>query len=110
MRICMVLMMLVLASGCDGGITGDWFPCNDGETCIIIDDDGIAFRSDNTWVEIDAPGGALEPNESYCEEDGRSDQGTFTFDGKTLVMTESDGDTELRLGPCHETVRQPRLA
>jgi hypothetical protein len=63
-----------------GGIVGAWLMCNNAN-CTSVDNDGILFRSDGTWVNI-----AAEDSTTYCEETISGHSGTYTWDGVILTM------------------------
>ncbi len=45
LRIAGCWTLVVLMIGCGGdGIGGDWFPCEDGDICRSLDDDGYRLQ------------------------------------------------------------------
>ena len=64
-----------------GDLVGDWFICDD-PNCESIDDDGVRFTPDGTWLELDAEDQILT-GEPVCVEVG-NDGGGYTWDGEIL--------------------------
>jgi hypothetical protein len=62
----LVTVAVCLLSACGGGpLEGDWFICRDAG-CGTLDEKGIRFRSDDTWVPLIAYGSSADPRETYC--------------------------------------------
>jgi hypothetical protein len=68
---------------CDGNILeGDWFACED-LACVELDNQGIRFDGDETWVPLAAPGSRLEPGELYCH---LPISGSYSVEESTLTL------------------------
>lgn len=73
------------------GIAGDWFRCRD-RACSELDDDGIRLTADGRIIELEAPGGRLEPNEQYCA-NGLVATYSYAAGQLTLTSAERGGET-----------------
>lgn len=78
-------------------LVGDWFECWD-TACKQLDDDGMRFKDDGTFLALDAPGSTLDPGEQYCVEDSMGISGTYTWDGATLVLQTVGSSPALAVG------------
>jgi hypothetical protein len=79
------------SGGAEGpSLVGDWFVCMDAD-CAEIDDDGVRFNADGTWVEIDS-NEQLVGDEPVCAE-VRTGPGLYTFDGDSLCITSDGAET-----------------
>ena len=71
-------------------LVGDWFLCELPD-CSTLRNHGGRWSSDETWVLLEATSGqSLDPGATYCASTNDADNGSYTFDETTGILTMTD--------------------